>query len=333
MKKILLFTALLASSIGFSQTNLILNGTCDDFQEETGDNADAWDMSPNSKVKLDGGEGAETDSPYAAIWKNSTLEDYLETTYNGGDNIDEQPGSSSSGTYDGATETRSVKLYDDGNPVIAAGVSTRRLYQKVEGLTIGASYTFTVESRSNQDNVSTEIFILNEEIVTEVGLDDPDTDTRVDEFFEILGDFASSPSEGDNTFKTSTFTFTASKDFVVVYFRALNAFGTYLNSDNEEKAIEVYYDNFSLVESATASVKDVLASKFDLFPNPAKETLRIQASDVELTSVQVYSVLGKEVYASKTVMSSIDVSNFAKGMYLLKLNTASGSATKKIIVE
>ncbi len=84
---------------------------------------------------------------------------------------------------------------------------------------------------------------------------------------------------------------------------------------------------------ATASVKDVLASKFDLFPNPAKETLRIQASDVELTSIQVYSVLGKEVYASKTVMSSIDVSNFAKGMYLLKLNTASGSATKKIIVE
>lgn len=320
MKKTLLFAALLASSIGFSQTNLVLNGSVDEHTSSTSDNSDAWDMTPNSTIEDE--SGTVIDSPYRALWNNSDLDQYLRDTYNGGDNLDEQPGSSSNGTYDGETKTRSVKLYDDGSPAITG--SSRRLYQKV-AVTAGVSYTFSVDSRSESENNPSDVFMLNEEITTEVGLENGASDSRVDAYMEITNDFnSSSGSSTENTFTNNSLTFTASGDFVVIYIRALGA-------DSEET--EVYYDNLSLVEAATASVKDVLASKFDLFPNPAKETLKIQAADVELTSIQIYSVLGKQVYVSNTEMSSIDVSNFAKGMYLLKLNTASGSATKKIIVE
>ena len=171
MKKTLLFIALIASSAFFAQTNLVLNGTCDDFQEVTGDNADAWDMTPNSKVKLDGGGGEESESPYAAIWKNQTLEDALEAKYFPGienPSLDEQPGSTSSGK-DG---TRGVKLYDDGGQGgDFIGGSSRRLYQLVQGLTIGNTYSFSIDSKSNSANTPSEVYILNTEISDEDGID------------------------------------------------------------------------------------------------------------------------------------------------------------------
>lgn len=310
----------LCFTLGWGQTNLVLNGSADEHTSSTTDNADAWDMTPNDKI-LDEG-GLEIDSPYNALWNNTDLEAYLETTYNGGVNLDEAAGSTSDGTYNGAVKTRGLKLYGDGDPVVSA--STRRLYHKV-AVTSGVTYTFSLDSRSEAENIPTEIFILNEEITTEVGLENGAADTRVDAFMEITNDYnPSKGGEGDNTFTNSSLTFTASGSFVVIYARALLA-----NSG----ATEVFIDNLSLVESATASLGDVFASKFSLYPNPASESVKIKAADVAITSLQVYNMLGKQVYMSASLTSSIDVSDFSKGMYLLKLNTEEGSSTKKLIVE
>jgi len=85
--------------------------------------------------------------------------------------------------------------------------------------------------------------------------------------------------------------------------------------------------------SSTASTADeVFASKLSVYPNPASGLVNITAADIALTSVQVFNMLGKQVYASKAV-PSIDVSSFAKGVYFLKLNADGASATKKLIVE
>ncbi|MEL7146097.1 MAG: PKD domain-containing protein, partial [Bacteroidota bacterium] len=46
----------------------VLNGTFDEFTENTGDNADAWDMTPNSTVVDNNGN--TIDSPYRALWNN-----------------------------------------------------------------------------------------------------------------------------------------------------------------------------------------------------------------------------------------------------------------------
>ena len=62
MKKTLLFIALIASTTFFAQTNLVLNGTADEHTSSTSDNADAWDMTPNSTIQDD--SGTDIDSPY-----------------------------------------------------------------------------------------------------------------------------------------------------------------------------------------------------------------------------------------------------------------------------
>lgn len=331
MKKTLLFknktTWILSAALvtlcfnyGTSQTNLMLNGSCDEHTSSTTDNADAYDMTPNSSI-LDE-MGGSVSSPYKAIWNNTSLEDYIEGLYNGGSNLDEAPGSSSDGTYVNGSKTRAIKLYNDGDPV-AKGQSTRRIYQKVTGLTIGTDYTFSVDSRSEAENVPSDVYILNEDITTEVGLDNGAADSRVDAYLEITNDHNTSKGSAENnTFTNNSLSFTATTTEVVVYIRALGAI---------DSATEVFYDNFSLVVSPAASTEDVFASNFSLFPNPANDVLNI-SSDNNIDSAEISDLTGKVVIsASELTQNSIDISSLAKGVYILRLVSGDVSGTTKFI--
>ena len=307
----LLLVFCLCFNYGWSQ-ELVLNGTCDEHgtgsdTSNTSDNADAWDMTPNNT--LNGG----IPSPYQPIWDNDALEDWLEIFYLGAaGTLDEQPGSTSSGN----NGTRGVKLYDDGDPVITG--SSRRLYQKVEGLTIGNDYNFSFDSKADSGaTVDSEVYILNTEIVDEVAIN---TDGGVaagirDDFMTVT------PSTSWATFAS---TFTATNTFVVIYVRSPGAI---------DGSTETFWDNFSIVD-ATLSVNDVLASKFKVYPNPASDYIQIESNNVQISSVGLYSVLGKEVISQETLTNNrVDVSNLTSGVYFMKINADGGSVTKKVVVQ
>lgn len=207
----------------------VLNGTFDEFTANTGDNADAWDMTPNSTVVDNNGNTIP--SPFAALWRNDDLETYLENTFAGGGNVNEQPSSTSNGTFnEDGVKTRGLK-FDE---------ITRRLYQLV-AVQPNVEYTFSIDTRSETMGVNTEIFILNTEITTEAGIDASKSDPAIDAYFEITNDFnSSSGSAGNNTFTKSTFTFTASTNQIVIYVRSLDA----VDTDHE-----VFLDNITITEN------------------------------------------------------------------------------------
>lgn len=200
--------------------NLVLNGNFDFFSSNTGDNADSFDMTPNSTVVNN--SGTTVPSPFRPIWRNTALNDYIDANFCS----NEQPGSTSDGTFDASgTKTRGGKFTDP----------CRRLYQRV-AVTPGASYTFSIDSRAEADGIDTEVFILNTEITTEAGIA-----SFADASTVITPAQHFNPSKGDattNTFFNTSFTFTPTNDFVVVYVRALQA----LDSDTE-----VFFDNVSIV--------------------------------------------------------------------------------------
>jgi spore coat protein CotH len=79
----------------------------------------------------------------------------------------------------------------------------------------------------------------------------------------------------------------------------------------------------------TANTNDGIS----LFPNPAKEELRIQNSELRITGIEIYNTLGMQVLSQPQTSNSkpetVDVSQLAPGMYFLKLNTTEGSKTVK----
>ena len=246
---------------------------------------------------------------YKAVWNNTDLNSYIDSNFS----TNEQPGSSSDGTYQNGSQTRSFKIYCSG----------RRLYQKI-AVNAGTSYTFSIDSRSEAENIPSEVFMLNEEITTEVGLENGVADSRVDHYLEITNDYNSSKGNADtNTFTTNAFTFTASTSTVVIYVRALLA-----NSDTTE----VFYDNISLVEDQTASIDDNPKDSISIYPNPTNGAVNISSSD-EVISLGVYDLAGKKVSISNDVSNFIDVSHLNKGVYIMEFQLQKGLVTKKLVIE
>ena len=177
----------------------VLNGTFDLYgttpgcdNESTGDNADAWDMTPNSTIK--DCDGNDIPSPYDPLWDNGALDSWLDTFY--GDNS-EQAGS----TSEGNNGTRGLKLDEAG----------RRLYQVVT-VQQGETYTFSIDAKGDTAGLTPEVFILNTEIVDETGINASTSDAAIDGYLEI-------PATTD--YATYTFNFTASAGEVVIYVRTV----------------------------------------------------------------------------------------------------------------
>lgn len=91
---------------------------------------------------------------------------------------------------------------------------------------------------------------------------------------------------------------------------------------------------FPIVEGA-AGLSDVeLNSLSYVYPNPAKSEVML-ASSLSINKVEIVNVLGQLVFASDVNANSIKVntSDFAAGNYIVKMYTAAGVATKKLVVE
>lgn len=70
---------------------------------------------------------------------------------------------------------------------------------------------------------------------------------------------------------------------------------------------------------------------FSLWPNPVKNTLNINSLNESNYSVKIYDLLGRLIYTKENVNSSIDVSSFTSGLYLIKIKAQNGEASQKFI--
>ncbi len=74
------------------------------------------------------------------------------------------------------------------------------------------------------------------------------------------------------------------------------------------------YSNEVIVSDALLGVETNALLDVVIYPNPTKDVLNIQRNNVTINSVNIYDMLGKEVFATKSVTNSIDVSNLKNGI-------------------
>lgn len=92
------------------------------------------------------------------------------------------------------------------------------------------------------------------------------------------------------------------------------------------------------VLSKTEGVNDVAGQDgINIYPNPANQALHIQLknANISVKNIQLYDQMGRRVYESKAVSGAqiqVPVSQFANGVYLLKLQTNKGEMQQKIII-
>ena len=81
--------------------------------------------------------------------------------------------------------------------------------------------------------------------------------------------------------------------------------------------------------------ENALEHNIQLFPNPSKGTFKIQNDRNESMDVLIYNLEGKVLaeYAALKNNESVDMSEFNKGMYFMRIRIAEVVLTKKLIIE
>jgi len=95
--------------------------------------------------------------------------------------------------------------------------------------------------------------------------------------------------------------------------------------DNPQFVLEIWQNSLSVEEfQITNAVK--------MYPNPASGNFVNIDSNEDLV-VEIYNILGKKVKTQKITSThkKLSISELAKGVYLVKLNSSIGSITKKLI--
>ena len=125
-----------------------------------------------------------------------------------------------------------------------------------------------------------------------------------------------------------------------VYYRvrAYNDYGTSPYSN----VIKVAGKTVSIMKSPKlettvdeASQKDAVA-KLQIAPNPAKEFATVTwSSDESEVTLSIFDLSGKQVFATSVSGSSyqLNTSELSNGVYILKLNSASGTQTSRLVVQ
>lgn len=116
--------------------------------------------------------------------------------------------------------------------------------------------------------------------------------------------------------------------------------GTYLISVNDRYNNEFNEDTYMFCLGFMGLSEEDLDNQFVVYPNPNKGQFRLRFlnKDIDVLEVSLYNYQGKEyVRLSENLIegveTSLNVQDFAKGIYLLKIQTNKGTITKKILVQ
>lgn len=92
----------------------------------------------------------------------------------------------------------------------------------------------------------------------------------------------------------------------------------------------------NITASTTLSRKDFdnKTNEFTIYPNPSRSKLNITLPNVENNSkVEVYNILGSKVYSTvlSALNTSINVSQWNTGVYLVRVSSDEGTVTKRFV--
>ena len=104
---------------------------------------------------------------------------------------------------------------------------------------------------------------------------------------------------------------------------------------NNEYAAYKYSDLylFPIYGELNVGLKDIDINKYStLFPNPAENEVSVNCS-FKINGIEVYNLVGQKLFAKEinAYNTTIDVSKYEKGSYIVKINTDKGVANKKFI--
>ena len=84
-------------------------------------------------------------------------------------------------------------------------------------------------------------------------------------------------------------------------------------------------------ENANNVDDEVLSESVKIYPNPVGDILTIESPMLEITKVEIFSLLGATVKDIKDDFGTIYMDDLSKGIYMIKIQSEYGTTVKKLI--
>ena len=84
--------------------------------------------------------------------------------------------------------------------------------------------------------------------------------------------------------------------------------------------------------SSTLGLDDLDLIQKVVYPNPASETIRVNSS-LEFEKIEVFNYLGQKLYEDNSGSNEVDISEFPKGVYVLKIYAGNRLSSVKFLKE
>lgn len=101
------------------------------------------------------------------------------------------------------------------------------------------------------------------------------------------------------------------------------------NPTNQPSTVGEFENDCGILTSLTNNLNNEV---YKIFPIPTKDVLNISSED-EIKSISLYDLQGKLIKSEVGNIKSIDISEFNKGIYILKVTTNLSILSKKVIKE
>jgi uncharacterized repeat protein (TIGR02543 family) len=110
--------------------------------------------------------------------------------------------------------------------------------------------------------------------------------------------------------------------------------GTFLNKWNFDTNIVTQDTTLYAKWSSTVGITEIESTTTNIYPNPAKDELRIESNGLTITKLEIVDLSGKTIVNLKSeIVNSINVSALPQGVYFVKMETDNGIVTRKFVKE
>jgi len=86
------------------------------------------------------------------------------------------------------------------------------------------------------------------------------------------------------------------------------------------------------IDSSTTKLQEI--KDFKMYPNPVVNgKLFINTANNSIKKIQIFDVLGKQIFSTYLSGKELNVSKLNSGIYILKINQEDKTATRKLVIK
>lgn len=102
---------------------------------------------------------------------------------------------------------------------------------------------------------------------------------------------------------------------------------TFTKYDTSDFWTDLNTNGKTIVEDTCVGLYNLEDISFEIYPNPASNMLTIEGENID--HISIYNLLGQEIYSVKTGKSTLNVSQFHKGIYIIGVKFSDGRLQKR----